>query len=248
MISFIIERETAADEANEFERIIRELTPASIYDDVTELQTKVAELETLIANGGFLKSAAENLNNKDLNTCVGKIIIGYGNECTNRPINQNGYFINIPHNDRPTLYGKQIYITRQTNSIYMRNLENGTFGAWVTLRHDTGWIDLPLASGISAYSSTQYPQYRRINNTVYLRGAVKGIRTDKTIIGTLPGGYRPTKVVSFAQNMSMSGGAANFARWQIQTDGDIEMQYTNHNLIEYEGTEWFPIDVSFLND
>lgn len=248
MISFIIERETAADEVNEFERIIKELTPISIYDDVEALQTKVAELETLIVNGGFLKSAATGVNNRDLNTCIGEIIIGYGNECTNRPINQNGYFINIPHDSKPTLYGKQIYITRQSNSIYMRNLENGTFGAWVTLRHDTGWIDLPLASGISAYSGTQTPQYRRINNTVYIRGAVKGIKTDKTIIATLPAGYRPTKVVSFAQNMSMSGGAANFARWQVQTDGDIEMQYTNHSLIEYAGTEWFAIDASFLND
>lgn len=248
MITFTIDRETAIEEVNELKRIISEITPTSIYDDVTELQNKVAHIEELLINGGYLKSAATGVNNRDLNTCVGEIIIGYGNECTNRPINQNGYFINIPHDSKPTLYGKQIYITRQSNSIYMRNLENGAFSTWVTLRHDTGWVDLPLKTGISAYSSAQFPQYRRINNTVYIRGAVKGITGDKTIIGTLPSGYRPTKVVSFVQNMSMHGGLANIARWQVQLDGDIEMQYTDHPFSELSGDDWFALDASFLND
>lgn len=222
--------------------------PKSIYDDVAELQTEVARLDALLAQGGFLKSASSDLNNADLNTCIGKIIVGYGNNCINKPTSTNGYFINIPHDAKPDLYGKQIWITRATNEIYIRNLENGTFGNWVALRSDSGWIDLPLASGISAYSTAQSPQYRKINNTVYIRGAVKGIKKDKTIIGTLPISFRPTKVVSFVQNMSMSGGVANIARWQIQTDGDIEMQYNYYPWEESDGTEWYAIDANFLND
>lgn len=113
---------------------------------------------------------------------------------------------------------------------------------------DSGWKNLPLANGISIYSSAQQPQYRKIGNEVWLRGAVKGITGDKTIIGTLPTGFRPTKVVSFVQNMSMHGGFANIARWQIQLDGDIEMQYTDHPFSELSGEDWFAIDANFLND
>lgn len=247
MVQLSIYGETPIEEIRELRTLLNQ-DDRSIYDDVAQLQTTVENLENLIAQGGFLESASEDLNNKDLNTCIGKIIIGYGNNCVNKPTSTNGYFINIPHNDKPNLYGKQFWITRATNDIYMRNLENGTFSGWVSIRTDSGWIDLPLANGISSYSSTQSPQYRKINNTVYIRGAVKGIRTDKTIIATLPSGFRPTKVVSFVQNMSMSGGVANMVRWQVQTDGDIEMQYTNHSLSEYTGDEWFALDVNFLND
>lgn len=247
MISFTISEDTVEEEIREF-RALFNPDSKSIYDDVAQLQTAVENLENLIAQGGFLKSASEDLNNKDLNSCIGKIIIGYGNNCVNRPTSTNGYFVNIPHDNKPDLYGKQFWITRATNEIYMRNLENGTFGEWVAVRVDSGWMDLPLADGISSYSSAQSPQYRKINNTVYIRGAVKGIKTDKTIIATLPVGFRPTKVVSFVQNMSMSGGVANMVRWQVQTDGDIEMQYTDHSLSEYTGSEWFALDVNFLND
>lgn len=131
MISFIIERETAADEANEFERIIKELTPASIYDDVDELQTKVAALETAIT--GCLSNASENLNDKDLNECIGRIIIGYGNNCLNKPTGANGYLINIPHNSRGDLFNKQIWFCRPANAIYFRNMDNGTFGEWAKI-------------------------------------------------------------------------------------------------------------------
>ena len=131
MIEFKIVRETAADEASEFERIIKELTPASIYDDVDELQTKVAALETAIT--GCLSNASENLNDKDLNECIGRIIIGYGNNCLNKPTGTNGYLINIPHNSRGDLFNKQIWFCRPANAIYFRNMDNGTFGEWAKI-------------------------------------------------------------------------------------------------------------------
>lgn len=111
---------------------------------------------------------------------------------------------------------------------------------------DTGWIDFPVASGISVYSSAQQTRYRKIGNLVILTGAVKGITKDRTIIGRLPTGFRPTKVISFVQNMSATNGIANIARWQVQTDGDVEMQYNDYPWEELDGTEWFPIDVMFL--
>lgn len=242
MIQINITSGTPEEEAREVRELL--LDPRNtIFERLDLMESEINAIKT-----NFLSKESTDINNKDLNECIGKVIFAYGNGCTNKPTTSNGYLINIPHDSKPDLYNKQIWFSRSSNEIWVRNLENGVWGAWQPVRYDSGWIDLPLASGISAYSSSQTPQYRKVGNTVYLRGAVKGIKQDKTIIGTLPTGYRPTKVVSFAQNMSMSGGAANFARWQVQTDGDIEMQYTNHSLIEYEGTEWFPIDANFLND
>ena len=139
MILLKIENETAEAEAKEFERIINGgAIPASIYDDVDELQTKVNEitgridtLETAIT--GFLSSASENLNDKDLNECIGRIIIGYGNNCLNKPTGANGYLINIPHNSRGDLFNKQIWFCRPANAIYFRNMDNGTFGEWAKI-------------------------------------------------------------------------------------------------------------------
>lgn len=113
---------------------------------------------------------------------------------------------------------------------------------------DTGWINLPLASGISAYSSAQMPRYRKIGKFVIVTGAVKGITKDKTIVGTLPVGFRPSKVVSFPQNTSQFSGMPYFARWQVQTDGELEMQYTDYVWEELDGSEWFPVDVIFVVD
>lgn len=131
MITFTVDRETASEEVNEVKRIIKELTPASIYDDVDELQTKVAALETAIT--GCLSNASENLNDKDLNECIGRIIIGYGNNCLNKPTGANGYLINIPHNSRGDLFNKQIWFCRPANAIYFRNMDNGTFGEWAKI-------------------------------------------------------------------------------------------------------------------
>lgn len=117
-----------------------------------------------------------------------------------------------------------------------------------TATSDTGWRNFTCASGISVYSSAQQPRYRKIGKFVILTGAVKGVKNDRTIIGTLPTGFRPSKVISFVQNMSATNGIANVARWQIQTDGDVEMQYNDYPWEELDGTEWFPIDVIFAID
>lgn len=117
-----------------------------------------------------------------------------------------------------------------------------------TATSDTGWANFPVASGISVYSSAQQPRYRKIGKFVILTGAVKGVKKDRTIIGTLPTGFRPSKVISFVQNMSATNGIANIARWQIQTDGDVEMQYNDYPWEELDGSEWFPIDAIFAVD
>lgn len=75
---------------------------------------------------------------------------------------------------------------------------------------DTGWIDLPLSNGITAYSEEQRPRYRRIGKEVFLSGVVKGVTANNTPVGTLPEGFRPSKKIiyctpSISQCMSRIG-------------------------------------------
>lgn len=63
---------------------------------------------------------------------------------------------------------------------------------------DSGWGNLPLAEGITAYNEEQIPRYRRIGNEVFLSGVFKGVTANNTVIGTLPEGFRPSKKIMFA--------------------------------------------------
>lgn len=89
-----------------------------------------------VPNAKTIKKAlknVQNISNKDLNTLIGEIIIGYGNNCANRPLSLgHGYFINIPHCDEAgkVLYNKQFWISRVENRFAMRTQENGVFGEW----------------------------------------------------------------------------------------------------------------------
>jgi hypothetical protein len=64
----------------------------------------------------------------------------------------------------------------------------------------TAWVALPLNTGAgwAAAGGYQAPQYRRINDIVYLRGTAN--RTPNTpvdgVIATLPSGFRPPATVS----------------------------------------------------
>lgn len=110
---------------------------------------------------------------------------------------------------------------------------------------DSGWKTLPLASGITPNSDSVIPQYRKIGEAVYIRGGIKGVVNDSTIVGILPEGYRPTRVVHFLQNKSASGGVPMIARWKIETNGNIIMVFSE---TQSEATHWFGLDTSFLVD
>ena len=78
-----------------------------------------------------LKYINISIEGKDLNTLVGDFIVGYGNECINRPTGVgNGYFVNIPHFYSADVYNKQIFMPRTPNEIWVRNQENGVWSDW----------------------------------------------------------------------------------------------------------------------
>ena len=79
-------------------------------------------------------SAVVPITGSDLNTKIGKLIIGYGNECSNRPpSSQNGFLINLPHTGSPDLYNKQFWFNRMNSRAWTRSMENGVWTDWQSI-------------------------------------------------------------------------------------------------------------------
>ena len=117
---------------------------ATIYERVDALEVLVSQiqsdLDTLSGNvpdvSNLLSTSATDITDENLNSYIGKIYVGYGNGCINKPAGAgNGYFVNIPHctAQYASLYNKQYWIERTTNRIWTRMHENGTFSDWVMI-------------------------------------------------------------------------------------------------------------------
>lgn len=116
----------------------------------------------------------------------------------------------------------------------------------INAQEDTGWITLPLASGIQAYNEANTPQYRKIGNLVVIRGTIKGVIARNTVIGTLPEGFRPIKANPYVQNTSL--GAGNYAtqtRLTVTTTGDVKLEAISDNAV-FGADKWFPIATMYL--
>ncbi|MGG0889950.1 hypothetical protein [Cytobacillus horneckiae] len=122
-----------------------------------------------------------------------------------------------------------------------------SWGGWKEIYSTGGsWANLPLQNGVKTYGPTQMPQYKKVGDMVYLRGAVKNLRDINIIIGTLPVEFRPKdQLHSFMQNTSQTATSARFARWTVSTLGEIKLEnITDSNNLNSD--MWFPIATSFL--
>lgn len=220
----------------------------SVEETVEIMLQNIEEIRGMI--NGFISDKTESINNADLNELYGRLIIAYGNSCLNRPSSANGYLINIPHDNHPTVYNKQIWITRPANDIYIRNMDGGAWGDWTPLHSDTGWKDLPLINGAVAYNNSLKPQYRKIGNQIFLRGVVKNITVANMTFAELPEGFRPTIPAYFvagSATVNQGGNSiATFYNCQINNDGSIRI--TTNSIGSYNENYYLRLSGSFLID
>lgn len=108
---------------------------------------------------------------------------------------------------------------------------------------DTGWIDLPLATGITAHSTANFPcRYRKIGNSVRVEGCVEGITAMDTIVATLPEGFRPSK--SFYNVTATNAGKTD--TFNVRNNGEIKL--VGSNLTALYSDQYHFITVQFLVD
>lgn len=237
--------------------VVDNLTSTSATDALSANQGRVLkelidnEVDTLSTTIEALKNV-ENISDANLNEQIGRIIFGYGNDCTNRPTGAgNGYLLNLAHPGYPTSYNIQYWQVRNTKQIYTRRMENNVWNDWSLLTNtDSGWLDITLSGNVQAYSSGTQPQYRKIGNVVYLRGAVKNITAANTTIGVLPTGYRPISMShNYIQLTSAESDSPNFARLKVGTDGAIVMEAISTGITAtYNSADWYPINTSYIVD
>lgn len=200
---------------------------ATIYDDVEALKTQVAALQaqmtgvqTSIASME-VKVLAEGADIRALapgryyipNTTVSATIL-------NKPVTgaQTAFIEVSKGGDSGQLTVLYMPCKKTDATYYHCAYYSGGWGDWNCVNLiDSGWIDLPLASGISAYSDSQKPRYRKVGKEVFLSGVCKGITHNESVIGTLPSGYRPSKKVIFP----IGSVGQIISRISIETNGEV---------------------------
>lgn len=82
------------------------------------------------------------------------------------------------------------------------DIGNNVITPWLeTTASDSGWLDLPLQSGIIVDTGLT-PQYRKIGNQVFIVGSIKGVTSANSVVATLPVGFRPSKNIYYSNHKS----------------------------------------------
>lgn len=195
-----------------------------------------------VPNAKTIKKAlknVQNISNKDLNTLIGEIIIGYGNNSVNSPLSLgSGYFINIPHCDEAgkALYNKQIWISRTEDRFAIRTQENGIFGEWKEFVNgdNMSYVNyassLTLADGISFLEGNTQQAMKFNNGLVMLNLTFKTNKalnpTEVYVIATLPKELIPIKNTPIPAFIYIDVPAKQWIRYQngaiaFQPQGNI---------------------------
>lgn len=83
-----------------------------------------------------------------------------------------------------------------THQVYERHYYQSTWGDWVLVHSDTGWVDLELQSGISVGSECGYLRGRLKNNVLYIQGDVLGISANWKYFAHVPASILPSGIGS----------------------------------------------------
>lgn len=215
---------------------------ATIYEQIEELQIQVTALQTQLA-GMQIQGVPENTDIFALP--VGRYYVPSAAVCAtllNKPITSNwtAYIDVLPAGADGQKIVRYCPVSKDFESYYQVAYYSGAWGDWkvVSLKF-TDWTDLPLASGISAYSEAQKPRYMRTNKTVFISGVITGVTEHDTVIATLPSGFRPSKKVI----VPVASVGQIISRVSIDTDGTVS--YNRSTIEPIIAANWHSIACCF---
>ncbi|WP_261783023.1 viral A-type inclusion protein [Clostridium botulinum] len=213
------------------------------------VQTNTSQLKEIEQNYYSLNNAIPIPSNSDLNnyTEPGNYFSagsGISNTLTNCPFTDGAFALKVERITIGTAINlRQILKANSSNVITCeRNCLNGTWlEKWKQLStiEDTGWIDLPLASGITVDGKIT-PQYRRVNNQVFICGSILGVDSTAKTVAILPVGFRPSRAnyyVGFT-----TGTYINAIR--IDSNGNIIVQSNSSGV--YDPTRFATLGTNFI--
>jgi len=136
------------------------------------------------------------------------------------------------------------------NSVVMLNQSAWLSALGLTAAaYDSGWKDLAFSSAFENYGTGGHMRYRRVGNTVELRGVCKPTAAiaagGSATIGTLPAGYRPSDTVY----QVCHGSDKNTWLCSINSSGVITFaRYGSNASAEAGAGIWGTCHVTFLTD
>lgn len=80
---------------------------------------------------------------------------------------------------------------KETHECYERHYYQNSWGNWVCVRSDTGWIDLELQSGITVGSECGYLKGRLKDGVLYIKGDVLGVAANWKDFAHVPAALLP---------------------------------------------------------
>lgn len=200
------------------------------------IDTKVQEITNAALD--MKMNISTSYNNKDLNDLI-ETAFYYCNSVANRPTNTNGY---IFVQNTGTEYAYQRYITYNGARTYERVRVDGEWQPWTEVVYDSGWRDLELLNGWSAYAGQVVPQIRRIGKHVYLRGLLLATAdTSARYAAIIPEDCRPNVINNLYFNMIVANNNDNTKRCEmvqitVPDDGRILV------FGSYKDADWFGLE------
>ena len=142
----------------------------------------------------------------------------------------------------PKMYIRSMYTDDWNTPI--TNYSSG----WKLIYEDTGWKDITLPSGFSHHSSTQKAQYRRVGNTVHLKGAIKNTNALKVNTDIQIGTIGDTTCrPSYHVYLIAQGSGINRFLIGIGPSGTIYLnRYGTTSAIQVPSGSWLNIFGSFV--
>lgn len=220
---------------------------ATIYEDVEALKEQMEQVQTDIQN--LQNDVTILTEDADLNNLSeGKYLIPTATisaSILNKPTTSSAtaFVVVVPGGSSGQMSMYYMPCNKATATYYYRAYYQSTWGSWNTVNCcDSGWLDLPLADSITAYSDEQKPRYRRIGKEVFISGVLRGVTTNDQVIATLPADYRPSKKVMF----SVCCVGQMVGKLTVNTNGTIVLNRTTIEPVVAEN--WHSIACSFCVD
>lgn len=221
----------------------------SVYDDVATLQQEMTAAQTAIT---ALQAQTAALQRQPVAEGADILALDYGlyyipsaavcATLLNKPVTNTwtGEIDVIKGGDDGQKKIIYRHCSKTVTTYYQIAYYSGAWGEWQEVALSfSGWQDLTLNDGITAYNDAQKPRYCKDGRTVYISGVLKGLTANDTAIATLPSGYRPAKrvivpIASVGQCMS---------KMTIDTDGVIT--YNRSTIEPITAVNWHSIACSF---
>lgn len=233
----------------------------TINKELAKVNSRIGEEKKNTLNEIYestIQNHSKELDGTDLNNQTGSIIIGYGNNITNKPdVVGNGYFMNIPHSYSKfnKTYNKQFFIPRETHILWQRRQVNGVFTEWEPIQTVCGRVNCQnlTLSQTNTYTTIPLPANEFIKNaglitiennhlklSKYLINKIVNIRVQGDIAGSTG-----NKFISLAKNGEHIGQFIyKFSNYDANTAGGFSCEFT----FQYNGDETSYYDIQFYGN